>query len=229
MSDAIVADLWRFPVKSLGGERLRRTFIGPFGAIGDRRYAVVSGEEILSARRRTGLLGYRAHYADAEAVDELRVQTPDGRVIALDDPELSVALGELVGADVSVHRGQSFPDIAPVHIVSVESIAALAVAAGRELDVRRFRPNIVVEAGGAPYAEADWIGRSLAIGETVRVEVVIPAERCAITTVDPDSLERDTGVLATIARERENLFGVYARVTRAGWVAVGDEVRLEPS
>ena len=68
----IVADLWRYPVKSFGGESTRQTFIGPFGPIGDRRHAVVNRDgEPLSARRQSKLLGYRARYADAEAVEDV--------------------------------------------------------------------------------------------------------------------------------------------------------------
>lgn len=229
MTDAVgvIADLWRFPVKSMGGERLRASFIGPFGPIGDRRYAVVARDELVSARRQAGLLGYRSTYADADAVEEVRVTSPDGRVMSLDDPDLEAELSDLMEADIQIHRGQSFPDIAPVHIVSVHSISALGTLVGDELDVRRFRPNIVVEsAAGEPFVEAEWVGRTLAIGPTARLEVVIDAERCAVTTIDPDTLNRDKAVLATIARERENLFGVYARVVRAGWVGVGDDVRL---
>ena len=61
------------------------------------------------------------------------------------------------------------------------------------------------------------------------IEVVSPTERCAITTFDPDTLERDNRVLAGLARSRENLFGVYARVARPGWVRVGAAVRLAPA
>jgi uncharacterized protein YcbX len=56
--------------------------------------------------------------------------------------------------------------------------------------------------------------------------VVSPTERCAVTTFDPDTLERDNRVLAGLARDRENLFGVYAAVARPGWARVGDPVAL---
>ncbi len=71
-----------------------------------------------------------------------------------------------------------------------------------------------------PFAEAGWVGADLALGDDGPVlRVVSPTERCAITTFDPDTLERDNRVLAGLARERENLFGVYARVARPGWAA----------
>ena len=82
----------------------------------------------------------------------------------------------------------------------------------------------VVEAG-APFAEAEWVGRRFSLGEDgPLIEVVSPTERCAVTTFDPDTLDRNTDVLANIANRRENLFGVYAVVLRAGWARVGARV-----
>ncbi len=225
----IVADLWRYPVKSFGGESTRRTFVGPFGPIGDRRHAVVTQEgEPLSARRQSKLLGYRAHFADAEAVEEVRVKTPDGRVMSLADPDLEAELDRLLDRPVTFGRSaQGFPDAGHVHLVTVQSIAALGEQVGADLDRRRFRPNVVIELEReAPFSEADWPGGKLRIGERVELSVVVQTERCAVTTFDPDTLERDKRVHEAIARTRENFFGVYAQVLRSGWVEVGDPITL---
>ena len=226
----IVADLWRFPVKSFGGERVRRAFLGPFGLLGDRRYAVVdaaSGEP-LTARRLPRLLGFRARSLEAEAAEAVAVETPDGLLLPPEDPELSAAVGAAVGRPVSVARHPAgFHDAAPLHLVAQSSISALGEMIGAELDRRRFRANVIVETEEArPFAEPDWLGRQLAVGESVAVQPLVPTERCAVTTWEPDTLERDTRVLAAIARERDNLFGVYARVLAPGWIAVGDEIRV---
>ena len=95
------------------------------------------------------------------------------------------------------------------------------------MDSRRFRANVVVELEEPePFAEMGWMGALLELGEEGPVlEVVSPTERCAVTTFDPDTLERDNRILAGLARERENLFGVYARVRRPGWAEVGATVR----
>jgi uncharacterized protein YcbX len=83
---------------------------------------------------------------------------------------------------------------------------------------------VVVElAEPLPFAEAAWPGRQLTLGSAV-VGVVAPTERCAVTTFDPETLARNTEVLAALARERDNLFGVYAQVMRPGWIMVGDPV-----
>ena len=98
---------------------------------------------------------------------------------------------------------------------------------GDEVDRRRFRANVVVETDdGMAFSEAAWPGHRIRFGDDAEIDVVIDTERCAVTTWDPDTIERDTRVLATIARERENFFGVYCRVVRPGWVAVGDPVVL---
>ncbi|MEW6583807.1 MAG: MOSC N-terminal beta barrel domain-containing protein [Actinomycetota bacterium] len=224
----VVADLWRFPVKSFGGERVRRAFVGPFGLLGDRRYAAVDTDtgEALSARRVSRLLGFSARYGDGDPAGTPLVTTPDGALHSPDDPELAAAVAAATARQVSVLRSPgALHDAAPLHILSLASVAALGAAVASDLDVRRFRPNILVELDDLHPGEDGWPGLRLAIGDRVTVDVVVPTERCAVTTYDPDTLDRDPAVLAALARERDNLFGVYATVTTPGWIAVGDPIR----
>lgn len=228
----VVADLWRFPVKSFAGERLRRAFLGPFGLLGDRRYALVdAGGDggVISARRVSPLLGFRARYLDAESADAVAVATPGGMTLGVDDQELLAEVGRAAGRPVAIERNPTgFHDAAAVHLVTQSSLAAMGEWAGHEIDPRRFRANIVVEtASPEPFPEAGWPGRRLRIG-AAEIEVIVPTERCAVTTFDPDTLERTPEVLATLARERENFFGVYARVHAPGWIAVGHDIQAHP-
>ena len=225
----IVADLWRYPVKSFGGERLRRAFVGPFGVLGDRRYTVADAEGVMTARRAPALLGFRASYADDEAAEHVTVTTPDGEVLGIDDDALLAQLAEALPTATSLATSPlGFFDAAPLHILGEPSIATLASAAGADLDRRRFRANVLIEpTGGGAFEEDAWIGRRLMLGEA-RIEVVVNTERCAVTTFDPDTLERDPRVLKALATTRENLFGVYARVLRPGWVATGDRILPAP-
>ncbi|HVH00434.1 MAG TPA: MOSC N-terminal beta barrel domain-containing protein [Miltoncostaeaceae bacterium] len=230
----IVSDLWRFPVKSFGGERVRRAFLGPFGILGDRRHAVIDGEgNPLTARRAHALLGFRASCEDAESGEGVTVTTPEGWDLPWDDPGLADEVGRALGHPVRLARSAvGVHDAAPVHLLTSASLtAAQEWVAGEEIDRRRFRANVILELDEPePFAEAGWIGRALALGDGGAViEVVSPTERCAITTFDPDTLERDNRVLAGLARSRENLFGVYARVARPGWVWVGGAARLAPA
>jgi len=228
----IVSDLWRFPVKSLAGERTRRAFVGPFGILGDRRHAVLdeTGER-LTARRAHKMLGFAAHCREPDIGDDVEIRTPSGFVLPWDDPDVARELGTAIGRPVTLVRGAlGQHDAAPIHIVGTRSLeAGSRWTEGETLDRRRFRANLVVETeDDEPFAEAGWVGTTLRIGEEgPTLEVVSPTERCVITTFDPDTLERDNRVLAGLARERDNFFGVYATVVRAGWVAVGDAIRAE--
>lgn len=214
-------------MKSFGGERVRRAFLSPFGLLGDRRLAVVAEDGMpLSARRASRLLGFQAHCADGDAGEVVEVETPDGLILDAGDPMLAGVLRDHLDRDVRVLRAPvGFHDAAAVHLVTDASLMALEGLAGLPLDRRRFRANVVVElADPLPFAEAAWPGRELALGPAL-VGVLVPTERCAVTTFDPDTLARDPGVLAALARERDNLFGVYAQVMRPGWIRVGDPVR----
>jgi len=213
-------------VKSFGGERVRRAFLSPFGILGDRRFAVVAEDGMpLSARRNSRLLGFSARCADAEAGEGVEVETPEGLVLDADDPVLARVLRDHLDRDVRMMRAAvGFHDAANLHLVTDASLTALEELAALPLDRRRFRANVVVElAEPLPFAEAAWPGRELTLGSAV-VGVVAPTERCAVTTFDPDTLARNTEVLAALARERDNLFGVYAQVMRPGWIRVGDPV-----
>jgi uncharacterized protein YcbX len=94
--------------------------------------------------------------------------------------------------------------------------------------VRRFRPNIVVAT--APdqqgFVENDWIGRTLAIGDQVRLRITGPCPRCVMTTLPQGDLPKDAGILRTAAQNNEANVGVYADVVKSGTVRRGDDVTL---
>ncbi len=186
----------------------------------------------LSARRHSALLGFHARHRGGDADAHLEIRDPAGTVFAPDDPALSRALSAAVGRPARMARSAgAVHDAAPLHLVTTASLATMAEWVGDpELDRRRFRANVVVEADDdEPFAEADWIGRRFELGPGGPViEIVSPTERCAVTTFDPDTLERNTDVLANIASRRENLFGVYAGVVRPGWARVGAPVLDAP-
>lgn len=134
----------------------------------------------------------------------------------------------------------SFFDFAPIHLLTTATIDRL-----RELypqgrfEVRRFRPNVVIEAatGGKDFVEKNWNGRTLAIGEEVRLSVLGPCPRCVMTTLPQADLPYDPGILRTAARHTSRvrvegfgvlgaLVGAYAAVIRGGRIRRGDPVRL---
>jgi uncharacterized protein len=131
----------------------------------------------------------------------------------------------------------TFFDFAAIHIVTTSTLAVLerAYPEGR-FDMRRFRPNILVDTVQDGIPENDWVGRKLALGEEVVLEVLLPCARCVMTTLPQGDLPLDPGILRTAARENNVMIapsnrkmpsvGVYAKVVRGGDVRRGDVVRL---
>jgi hypothetical protein len=228
-SIGLVADLWRYPVKSFGGERVRKIFVGPFGFHGDRRFAAITPDgSVVTARRKSAILGFRARFPDPDHIERPSVIAPNGQQLEIDDPELSALLSAELGHDAQMARsGGGVFDAAPIHIVTDTSLRQMDEWVGQELDVARFRPNIVIEMDPdlPAFAEADWVGRRLEIGQ-LSISLISPTERCVVTTIDPDTLDRDRLVLAELAAHRDNLFGLYGQVVTPGWLRVGDPIML---
>jgi uncharacterized protein len=124
----------------------------------------------------------------------------------------------------------TFFDCAVVHLLTTATVDRL-----RELypegrfEVRRFRPNVVVETAGGvkDFVENAWIGHTLAIGDGIRLSVTGPCPRCVMTTLPQADLPKDPGILRTAAQHNQANIGVYAAVLRGGMVRRGDAVRLE--
>ncbi|MFM8828164.1 MAG: MOSC domain-containing protein, partial [Actinomycetota bacterium] len=207
----IVSDLWRYPVASMGGERLRRAFLGPLGVLGDRRCMVAdpADDSAVIALRNPPLLAYRAWCDDAQGGDDVRVETPRGDVVAWDDPSLAEGIRadierderepvELRRSPAGAHADQ------PVALLAESTITQVSGWAGEDVDRRRFRPNVVIDAGDDPFPEDSWMGRRLVIGDGAEIEVVAPTRRSGVLSRDPDTAERDTRAHAALARERRN-------------------------
>ena len=131
--------------------------------------------------------------------------------------------------DFTLPEGTFF-DLAMVHLLTTATIDRL-----RELypqgrfEVRRFRPNIVVQpaSGEKGFAENAWIGHTLAIGTAVRLNITSPCGRCVMTTLAQGDLPKDPGILRTAAQHNQARVGVYAAVVRGGEIRRGDSVRIE--
>jgi MOSC domain-containing protein len=208
---ARVAELWRYPVKSIAGERLPAAEVGfPW----------------LTIREQPLMLHYRPTLLDRSRPDEsdLSVRTPAGAELDVIDPALAAELAP--GArPIKLDRGVF--DTSPISLLSRQGVSGIAELAATELDVRRFRPNLVLEADGA-FPEDDWVGATLAIG-SARIRVDRRDQRCVVVNVDPASSRRDSSVLQAITRERQACLGVYGTTVRPGAIQPGDTVRqIEP-
>lgn len=124
----------------------------------------------------------------------------------------------------------TFFDCAVIHVLTTATVERL-----RELypqgrfEVRRFRPNVVVAtpSGQAGFVESEWEGKTLAIGDEVRVKVTGPCPRCVMTTLAQGDLQRDPGILRTAAQHNQTHVGIYGKVVRDGAIRRGDAVRVE--
>ena len=160
-------------------------------------------------------------------------------------PEEVLAHG--VGADVAFESlelsqqapGDSFVDYAPVHLITTATLTTVTSAVGTALRPRVFRPNLILATPGlSGYAENDWVGRQVAIGAQVRLEIFLPTPRCAVPTLAHGQEPGNPRVLRALARSNrialedfgpQTCAGVYAKVVSPGRVRAGDEVRIGPA
>ncbi|MGH3646123.1 MAG: MOSC domain-containing protein [Micromonosporaceae bacterium] len=227
-----LAALWRYPVKSMAAEPLPDAEVSWHGVAGDRRWAFIragserSGFPWLTIRERNDLCHYHPRLADPSRPDAspVKVRTPSGELFDVADPALAAELGPGVRV---IKQNRGVFDAAPLSLISTQTVAALGRVVGAELDVRRFRPSLLVEAtGDQPYQEDSWVGAVLRIGE-LRMRVDRRDKRCVITNVDPETARRDPAVLRAIARGRDTKLGVYGSVVTPGRVTVGDPILVE--
>lgn len=276
---ATITELWRYPVKSMMGERHDELGLTDAGVLGDRGWAArdeVRGG-IRGAKKIASLMRLAARYAEPPTPDRpvphAVITLPDGSTVATDDPDRDARVSAALDHPVTLfplqppdsldhyRRGpadtddfleelrnvfgregdEPLPDLSkmppvifeyesppgtyfdafPLLIVTQQTLAAI------DADVRRFRPNLVLDAGAASsrFPENDWVGASLRIGEVeVRVETECP--RCVMVTRGFGDLAEDRSVLRRIVREADQNLGVYATVVTPGTIRVGDRVEV---
>jgi uncharacterized protein YcbX len=215
-------------VKSFRGERVTSLRFRPGGPEHDRRFMLVDESELrhgqrLTAREVRELLGNAATVQDGVVL----VRTASGSTLRSDDAGFESALRTAVGRPVSLHEDTSGDnhDDSDVLVINMASARALSAEYGAPRSERRFRPNIILDGSDAPaYSELEWIGRRFHVGD-VELEVTAPDLRCAIPTIDPDTLEVDPAFLRYIVEHHEGKFGIYCKVIKSGTVREGDDWR----
>ncbi len=227
-----MSSLRRYPVKSLVGELLVHVEVDRRGLLGDRLWAVRdpdgklgSGKSTRRFRKMDGLLGLTAHYVAGTPVIEL----PDGHVVRGDDPAVHETLSRHVGRPVRLAREEEtshFDEGPSVHLVTTSTLAALGRAHGRTLDPARFRPNLVVDTEDAGFVEDGWVGRRLAVGPDVVLEVRAPMPRCVMVSLPQVGLDAEDGLLRTVTEANDGQAGVVADVRSPGVIGAGDDVHL---
>ncbi len=280
-----VGQIWRYPVKSMQGERVDSVALTERGLPGDRAWAVRDEKRggIRGAKKIPSLMHCTARFASpvvGEQAGPAEITLPDGTTVLSDAPDAAarvsaavdheVTLWPLLPADALDHyrRGQPdhedletelraifgrepdepLPDLAlfPPEILEFESppgtyfdafpLMLMTGASLRrlqelvpdsEVDVRRFRPNLVIETPDdvSGFVESEWAGRQIRIGEAT-LDLTVPCPRCVMITHPVGDLPKDPKILRAVVSESNQNLGVYAKVARPGQIRVGDEVGI---
>ena len=249
-----VARLNIAPVRSLGLETRDEIDLGLDGVAEDRRFYVIDAGDRLVDQLTSGEMVQVTSWTNPEAT-QLRLTFPDGTVVEDDvrldgvietnihgrtaaghivDGPWGEALTAFLGREVRIVRCDRVGGTRKSHpatLMSDGSMGALrAVLGAGDLDARRFRMLIELD-GGEAHEEDTWVGCQIALGETI-LRISAPVARCAMTTHDPETGQRDYDTLRAIKEYRgqvngkDLMFGVFGEVEQPGIIRLGDEVRV---
>ena len=242
-----VEAIFRYPVKSMGGERLEVANLGWHGLEGDRRLAFRrvnddnrSGFPWLSASKLPELLLFAPQRREGDAREDgaqgdlhlpTHIRTPDGEEMPVFGEDLAQEVGRRYGVPVQMMQlKHGIFDEASISVIALDTVREIGRLAGRSLDVRRFRPNVVVRSlRSVPFQEDEWLGGVLSFGEgdaAPAITVTMRDVRCSMVNLDPDSASPAPEVLKAVVRANQNNAGIYGAVTRIGRLAVGQTILL---
>jgi len=210
-----VVQIWRYPVKSMGGEKVTHAVLSSLGIEGDRVVHVEDARgHVITARTHSQLLGHHA------TLNESSEPVVGG--LLWSDPKVRKDVVDIVGPGARLIRDESIDrfDVLPLLVATDGAIAAFGH------DGRRLRPNLVI-GGVEGLAERSWPGQCLRIGE-VMIGIQDLRGRCIMTTFDPDSLKQDRQVLTGIVQKFGGTLALNCYVIRGGEIRVGDPVELVP-
>jgi uncharacterized protein len=208
-----ITEIWRYPVKTMAGEMLKRAAVGALGIEGDRVVHVENAKgRVITSRSHPRFLGHKGSLGPH---GEIMV---DGR--AWDSPEVAAEVVDIVGPDAKLVRddGAERFDVLPLLVATDGAVAAFGH------DRRRLRPNIVI-GGVEGLTERKWPGACLRIGK-VLIGVQDLRLRCIMTSYDPDTLVQDKEITRGIYQQFDGKLALNCFVIEGGEIIVGDEVQL---
>ena len=234
-SVGVIHQLTRYPVKSMQGEALPLAALTLQGFAEDRRYAFVqaasrSSFPWLTARELPELLHYRTSVENSGTQEvAVTVATAHGENWPIDSDALRKALEARSGRSLFLLRDyRGLYDVAPVSLISRQTVARIAEESGTKENWWRFRPNLLVDLKDAgPFDELQWVGRTLRIGSAARIAVTEVDRRCVMITLDPATGESSPEILKCVAQQHGQSAGIYATVLTPGEVRTGDPIVLE--
>jgi uncharacterized protein YcbX len=235
-----IHQLVRYPVKSMAGVATDSAFLGWHGLQGDRRFAFrrlddKSGFPWLTASRLPELLLYQpiGLAENSEEPTPTHVRTPEGIDLALRSAELQNSVAEKCGSAVELMKlKHGIFDEASVSVINLATISAIGREVGDDLDIRRFRANIVIATDATEaFQEDDWIGSRLVFGDNdagPMLNVAMSDPRCVMINLDPDTAKQDPRIMKAAVRLNNNNAGAYTNVVWTGQLVVGQPVSLIP-
>jgi uncharacterized protein YcbX len=234
-----ISAIYRYPVKSMAGELIEAARLGWHGIEGDRRFsfrrlADVGGFPWLTAGKLPELILYQPFGRDTSSDEPAptHVRTPEGTNLELRSAALREDISRRYGgASIELMRlKHGIFDEASVSVISLATIRNLEREAGRPLDVRRFRPNLVIDTHqDGPFGEDGWVGGVLEFGPDgsgAAVTVTMRDVRCMMLNLDPATAKQDPEVMKTVVRVNQNNAGVYGVIVRTGELRIGQSVRI---
>lgn len=237
-----VEAIFRYPVKSMGGERIEVAKLGWHGLEGDRRLAFRrmddrSGFPWLTAGKLPDLVRFaplcREDGAASETPEALptHIRTPEGEEMPVFGEDLAADIGRRYGAPVQMMEFKhGIFDEASVSVIAVDTVGEISRLAGLSPDARRFRPNVLVRSLHlVPFQEDEWVGGVLSFGQgddAPAIAVTMRDVRCSMVNLDPDSASPAPEMLKAIVRVNQNTAGIYGTVIRTGRLAVGQPIFL---
>ena len=233
-----VEAMFRYTVKSMAGERLDAANLDWYGLGGDRRLAFrriedPSGFPWLTASKLPDLLRFTPTRLEGSAQGDLptHVRTPDSKKLPVFGEDLAAEVGRRYGAPVQMMQlRHGIFDEASISVIASDTVREIGRLAGLSLDVRRFRPNVVVRLlRSGPFQEDAWVGSVLSFGEgddAPAISVTMRDVRCSMVNLDPDSAAPAPQVMKAVVRANQNNAGIYGTITRTGLLTVGQTVIL---
>ncbi|MGA2136139.1 MAG: MOSC N-terminal beta barrel domain-containing protein [Bryobacteraceae bacterium] len=234
-----VEAIFRYPVKSMRGERLEAAELGWHGLDGDRRLAFRrigdrSGFPWLTASKLPDLLRFAPQRCEDGAQQgdlPTHIRTPDGEEMTVFGQDLATEVGHRYGSPVQMMQlKHGIFDEANISVIASDTVREIGRLAGRSLDVRQFRPNVVVRLlRSVPFQEDEWLGGVLSFGEgddAPAITVTLRDVRCSMVNLDPDLASPAPEVLKAVVRANQNNAGIYGAVARIGRLAVGQTIHL---
>jgi uncharacterized protein YcbX len=233
-----VEGIFRYPIKSMGGEPLTMANLGWHGLEGDRRLAFRRIDERggfpwLTASKLPELLLFAPQRRGngTEGGLPTHVRTPNGEEVPVFGEDLAAEVARRYGAPVQMMQlRHGIFDEGNISVIAVDTVHEIGRLAGQSPDVRRFRPNVVVRlTRPAPFQEDEWVGGVLSFGEgddAPAITVTLRDERCSMVNFDPDTACAAPAVLKSVVRANQNHAGIYGAVTRTGQLAVGQAIFL---